>query len=107
MKKLILTHRVRNELRDIYLYTLDTFGLAQADLYHQQLEQSFKLLRQFPELGRSQDRLRPGLRLYASGRHQILYTQIGETIQIEGLPHDSRDLDSYIAGEEGGEQDNG
>ena len=45
MKKLTLTHRVRNERRDIYLYTLDTFGLAQADLYHQQLEQRFKLLR--------------------------------------------------------------
>lgn len=95
MKKLVLSHRARNELRDIYLYTLDTFGLAQADQYHAQLQNAFNLLRQFPELGRPKDNLRPGLRLYAAGRHQILYT-VADAIEIEGLPHDSRDLDAYV-----------
>lgn len=102
MKKLVLTDRAREELRDIYLYTLEIFGLAQADRYHEQLLQSFKLLRQFPELGRSKDRLRSGLRLYASGRHQILYTHNSDTIQIEGLPHDSRELDDYVKDSEAG-----
>ena len=98
MKNLVLTNRAREELRDIYHYTLETFGLAQADRYHEQLLQSFKLLRQFPELGRPKDHLRTGLRLYASGRHQILYSYNTDSIQIEGLPHDSRELDSYVKG---------
>lgn len=101
MKKLVLTDRAREELREVYLYTLDTFGLAQADRYHEQLLQSFKLLRQFPELGRPKDRLRPGLRLYAVGRHQILYSSDADVIRIEGLPHDSRELDSYVKDSEG------
>ena len=37
MKKLVLSDRARDELREIYLYTLDTFGLAQAERYHEQL----------------------------------------------------------------------
>ena len=101
MKKLVLSHRARNELRDIYLYALDTFGLAQADQYHAQLQSAFNLLRQFPELGRPKDNLRPGLRLYAAGRHQILYT-VTDAIEIEGLPHDSRNLDAYIGPGKGG-----
>ena len=101
MRRLVLSVRARDDLREIYLYTLDTFGLAQAERYHEQLEQAFRLLCQFPELGRPKDNLRPGLRLYAVGRHQILYT-VREAIEIEGLPHDSRDLDAYARTGKGG-----
>lgn len=98
---MVLCHRARNERRTISLDTLDTFGLAQADPNHAQLQSAFTLLRQFPELGRPKDNLRPGLRLYAAGRHQILYT-VTDAIEIEGLPHDSRDLDAYVAPGKGG-----
>ena len=95
MKKLVLSNRARNELGEIYLHTLETFGPVQATRYHEHIEQAFRLLCRFPELGRPKDNLRRGLRLYAIGRHQILYT-VREAIEIEGLPHDSRDLDAYL-----------
>ena len=95
MKDLVLSLRAKDELLEIYLYTLDTFGLQQADLYQDQIAQAFKLLRRFPELGRPKDRLRLGLRVYAVGRHQILYT-VSDVINVEGLPHDSRNLDRYL-----------
>ena len=101
MKKLVLTNRARDELREIYVYTLDTFGLAQAECYHEQLGRPSICSGSFPSSGGRRDKLRPGLRLYAAGRHQILYS-VSEAIEIEGLPHDSRDLDAYIEGSEGG-----
>ncbi len=95
MKELVLSDRARSELVDIYLYTLDTFGLDQADSYAEQIQSALKLIRRFPELGRPKDHLRPGLRLYSVGRHQILYT-VTDRIEVEGIPHDSRDLDAYV-----------
>jgi len=42
-----------------------------------------------------------GLRLYACGRHQMLCSNVSVVIRIEGLPHDSRELDRYTTGSEG------
>lgn len=77
-----LTRRADQDLIDIYLYTLEQFGMAQAERYAEGVRSCFALLADNPRLGRPADLIRPGLRRHEHGSHVILYR---EDIEQGGL----------------------
>jgi toxin ParE1/3/4 len=54
-------------------YTLDNWGLSQAEHYLDDLDDCFKLLVQTPQLGRACNRIRRGYRRIEQGKHVIIY----------------------------------
>jgi len=68
-----LTREAEADIVDIYRYSVENFGQAQADAYHDGLEDGFRLLADSPLLGRDYAFLRPGLRRYEHESHSVYY----------------------------------
>jgi toxin ParE1/3/4 len=51
-----LSQRADRDLRDIYLYGVENFGLAQAERYRLELDGCFAMLSEFPRMGRRRTR---------------------------------------------------
>ena len=65
--------RAEDDLLAIGEYTLRTWGKAQAAAYLRDLEEVCRKLSVNPELGRSCDHIRPGLRRMEHGKHVVFY----------------------------------
>ena len=55
-------------------------------------------LRQFPEMGRARDDLRPGLRSLPVDRYVVIYRVLGDVVEIVTILHGSRDVDTLVRG---------
>lgn len=55
-------------------------------------------LRQFPEMGRVRNDLRPGLRSLPVDRYVVIYRVLGDAVEIVTIVHGSRDVDSLVGG---------
>jgi toxin ParE1/3/4 len=67
------SRRAEADLLSIGDYTLRTWGEAQAYRYIGELEACCQMLANSPALGRSCDRVRPGLRRMEHGKHVVFY----------------------------------
>ena len=74
-------------MRDIGVYTLRTWGEAQANRYISQLEDCCQRLADNPALGRSCDEVRPGLRRMEQGMHVVFYREEADGILISRILH--------------------
>jgi toxin ParE1/3/4 len=83
------TRRAEADLLSIGLYTLRTWGEAQADRYLRQLEACCKRLAANPELGRRCDQIRSGLRRREQGKHVVFYRETAEGVLISRILHQS------------------
>mgnify|MGYP006275928791 FL=1 len=59
-----LTERAEDDVIDIYRYTAEHFGAAQADAYHRKLEATFALLGENPFIARERAEIDPPVRLH-------------------------------------------
>ena len=73
------------DLLGIGAYTLQTWGLAQAERYLDSLERCAKLLADNPSLGRRCDWIRPGLHRFEKGRHVFFYRREENGILISRI----------------------
>jgi len=93
-----LSHAADRELAEIYTYTFQTFGQAQADRYADQLLASARLVADFPLLGRDYT-TGDGVeyRRYGSGRHFLFYRLRDDgDIVIDHFIHQARDFDQLL-----------
>jgi toxin ParE1/3/4 len=63
----------RLDLIEITEYTVDSWGLRQAERYLDDLDECFQRLVQSPQLGRTCDQIRRGYRRIEQGKHVIIY----------------------------------
>ncbi len=73
----------------IGVYTIETWGPAQAERYLDSLEQCAKMLVGNPLLGRPCDWIRPGLYRFEKGRHVLLYRRDADGILVSRILHQS------------------
>ena len=79
------------DLDAIYAYSVERWGVGQAELYLRALNARIQGLRTFPALGTPQDMLHPGLRPIGEGSHSIYYLARDETVVIVRVLHDLMD----------------
>lgn len=96
MENVRFTEEADRDLFGIYVYTYQTWGEAQADLYVAALKASIGKIAAEPTRPGTVDqgRLRPGLRSYHHQRHLIFYRAIRQGIEIIRILHDSMDVSS-------------
>ena len=82
-----LSTRAAADLGGIARYTIETFGVEQARRYRDELEACFRNLVENPRLGRSAERLRPGLRRFEHRSHAVFYMQNEDGILIVRILH--------------------
>lgn len=69
-----------------------------AAAYHQveNLFEKFHLLATQPLMGQSREDLRSGLRTFAAGSYVILYYPLRDGIEVAGVVHGARDIESMF-----------
>jgi toxin ParE1/3/4 len=94
MKPFQLTIKAKSDLKDIALFTARRWGREQRNIYLKQFDESFWLLAEHPDIGKTCDEIRDGYRKFPQGSHVIFYKQIGsQNIQIIRILHKSMDVD--------------
>ena len=85
-----------NDLEEIWSYTYEDWGLAQADSYLQSLISRFDWLADSPYSGRKRDDIKKGYYCFPEGMHLIFYTIHNDQIDIIGVPHQKMDIVSHL-----------
>ena len=96
--KYVIHHqsKARQDLKNIWFYSFDKFGQAQADKYFDELESAFKTLQDNPQIGVICDYIRPDYRQFKINHHYIFYKISQQTIQVIRVLHESMQLESHL-----------
>ena len=96
MLELVVRPRARRDLKEIWLYTVQQWGTAQANQYLYALDREIQGLLKFPELGIPYDHIRPGYRSLQVKRHLVFYRRNGQRLEIVRVLHDAMDVKSHL-----------
>lgn len=98
MQKYVLSKRAKNDLSNIWRYTVETWSRVQADKYVGGLLSMFSKIADAPEkYGQSYDHVRLGYRKCQCGKHLVFYIQQPDgTVLISRILHEKMDYDRHL-----------
>lgn len=96
MIELFVRPRARRDLKEIWSYTLEQWGVVQANQYLVDLDREIQMLLSFPELGTPCDHVRPGYRRLQVKRHLVFYRHSGQRLEIVRVLHDAMDVKNHL-----------
>ena len=85
--KYTLRQLAENDLEEIWLYTLQEWGIEQADNYIRALISRFTWLSEDPQVGKRRDDIKPGYFSFPEGSHVIFYKLTKYGVVVIGIPH--------------------
>lgn len=91
-----LTPEAERDLECIWLYSLDLWGLSQANRYIDDIADAFEQLCQQPELGPACDHIRSGYHRLRVGRHIIFFRIADRGITIVRVLHERMDAPRHF-----------
>ena len=80
-----LLRRAAADLRTIAVYTIDQFGLEQAQSYGEGILATLDAIAEHPMMGSDQSRIRPGLRRHVYESHAIYYRVAADHVVIQRI----------------------
>lgn len=97
MSRYLLYPAARADLEEIWDYTLDQWGLDQADDYVGEIRAAIERVADRPSIGQACEELRPGYRRLAAGSHTLYYriTENG-AVAIVRILHQRMDPDRHL-----------
>lgn len=84
------------DLIQIWIYTDEHWGEAQADDYLSAIEASLLRVAEHPEIGADCSDIREGYRRISVGRHRVFYRVRGDAIEVMRVLHTSVDVPSHL-----------
>lgn len=96
-----LRPKAETDLEKIWLYTVKTWGIEQANFYIDEIDDVFRLLAEQPLLCRAREELSPPVRIHHHAKHLIVYAEAEQSIDIIRILHESMDIEAQLS-EEGG-----
>ena len=94
-----LTADAERDILDIYLYTLEQFGLAQADKYTSELFDRFSAIAARPSSGRDFSDIHPGARRANHRSHAIYFRPSDDGILVLRILHQKMDPARHLGRE--------
>ena len=91
-KYYLLSEIADADLEDIFDYTIEEFGFAEAEKYLAEIEEVFQNLMHNPEAGRKRNEIKEGLYSFPKDQHVIFYRILSDHIRIVRVLHGSRDI---------------
>lgn len=95
-RKVRVTPRAREDLKNIGRYTERTWGKAQRNHYLKSIEARFHWLVEHPLVGKHRTDICEGYYSFPEGQHVVFYLIGSGTIDIIGIPHKEMDTISYF-----------
>ena len=92
----VLTPLAQSDIEDIWDFTVDRWGLAQAERYVRQLQRTLEGVAEHPRQGRACDDIRPGYFKIGSGSHLVFYRLTSKGIEVVRILHQSMDIDRHL-----------
>jgi toxin ParE1/3/4 len=96
MAKLYLTPAALRDMENIWQYTAERWGLAQAERYTDRLTNCFETLAQSPLSGTSCSHIRPGYRRQSVESHVVYYRAEPEAVTVVRILHERMDAPRHI-----------
>ncbi len=96
MYKVYKTAEAEDDLTDIWVYTLQTWDIIQADKYIDELADTFEFLASNPLICPERGEFMPPVRIHHHGRHFIVYIVESDHILIVRVLHDRVDLERHL-----------
>lgn len=88
--------RAKIDLVDIWRYTFETWGEAQADAYIAKMESALARIADHPFIGIDCGWLMSGVRRFNAGHHLIFYRVHDDWIELVRVLHQSMDPDGKL-----------
>jgi toxin ParE1/3/4 len=96
MSTYVLSNRAREDLREIWNYTADRWGVSQADSYIRGLHRAMQTVANDPDRARSCDHLRAGYRKYSAAAHVLFVRAIADGIEVVRILHQRMDFERHL-----------
>jgi toxin ParE1/3/4 len=96
----VIRQQAEQDLEEIWLYSMQQWGIRQADSYVGSLLSRFSWLAENPYSGKHRADIKTGYYCFPEGRHLVFYKLTGTGIDIIGIPHQQMDVVSYFADSE-------
>lgn len=100
-RKVRVTPRAREDLKNIGRYTERTWGQGQRNSYLKSIEVRFQWLAENPLLGKHRTDICEGYYSFPEGQHVVFYLIGNNAIDIIGIPHKDMDIISYFPDDHG------
>lgn len=96
MHKIRKSALAESDLIEIWLYSYEQWGEAQADTYFDELDAAINRLGEYPELGKRCDYIRDGYRAFQISQHVVYYTVTESAIHVIRVLHGRMDPDRHL-----------
>ncbi len=96
MSQFRLLPEAEKDLESIWHYTLQNWGLDQAESYLDGLVDIFELLSKNPLMSRERLEFSPSVRIHHHAHHLVVFIISEVGIDIVRVLHDSMDVDSHL-----------
>ena len=97
MSSFIVAPLAKNDLDEIWHYSVGEWGVTQAERYLRDIENAIEALVVNPELGRRCDEIRAGFRKYLVGSHILFYKlENRQRINIVRILHQRMDVERHF-----------
>lgn len=97
MNKIHLRPLAEQDLNNIWLYSFQNWGEAQADQYFDQLNKAIELLGSTPLMCRQRLEFIPPVRIHHHASHLIIYVASESGIDLIRVLHESMDIDMQLS----------
>lgn len=94
--RLILSPRAQSDLDDIWEYTVEHWGVRQAEIYIRLVKTATDAVAADPKVGRTCDDVRPGYRKYPVGSHVLFYRTTATAIVVVRILHRRTDVERHL-----------
>lgn len=93
---LVLTPSARADLEDIWRYSFETWGIAQADRYLAGLDRSLATICALPDIARARTEFACPTRIHRSGKHLILYRVQDGALRVLRVLHARQNWQAFL-----------
>jgi toxin ParE1/3/4 len=92
MKRYSLSFRAQSDLQEIWDYTDDNWGRAQAKAYLKSIEAAMERVASNPKLGKACEEIRSGYARYPVGSHILFYSITAGQVTVIRILHQRMDF---------------
>lgn len=88
--------RARQDIEEIWDYTVEHWGQRQAEIYLRLIRTAAEAIASDPKRGRTCDDVRPGYRRYEVGSHVLFYRMATKHVIVIRILHQRMDVERHI-----------
>ena len=96
MRRLLLSRRAEADLEDIWIYSFDSWGEAQAYRYLDEFADGLRRCATKPERGKDRSDVRCDCRSLPVRKHVIFYTFTDDEVLIQRILHSNMDPEFHL-----------